>query len=148
MSDEKKPIPMAPGESASPIRLGGTTLASLIGSAVAPRPGASMTIAASVPPSHQAYSMGAKTGAEADAALAAAQAAQRAEFQAKRRTSSGTVVGAMFAKGDTVVDAITGRKGTITKLNVAFSEKNTPYHKIIDRHGNAWRQKETKLTKL
>ena len=139
MSDEKKPVPMGPGDKGTPIRLGGTNLASMLGSVAVPKPNAAGTIQAAQSV-HDAYldRMGILTGGRADAARASVQARAQAPSKSHQVTT-------LFAAGKTVYDTERGRKAVIVAANVARTKKGTPVHELVDRQGNAWRQKETKL---
>lgn len=138
MSDEKKPVPIGPGEKGTPIRLGGTNLASMLGSVVAPKPNAVGTIQAAQSV-HDAYldRMGILTGGRADMA--------RASVQPSRQAPARSSVQTIFAAGKTVYDTDRQRKAVIVAANVGRTKKGTPVHELVDRQGNAWRQKETKL---
>lgn len=95
------------------------------------------------PPIHRAFLGSTKTGMEADMILAS-QAEQQLIGHANRRPVK---VKEVFARGDRVYDSEKDSWATITRAAVARTKKGTLVHVLVDNHGDAWRQLETKLSR-
>jgi hypothetical protein len=153
MSDEKKPIPMNNGERGTPIPLGGRTLFGMIGSIAKPISGAAERIRSEISMSGQDRFLngaGIITGGSADMAIARAQASARNALGKPTSSGSGrsASVESIFARGQIVRDKTNGKKATVVKLNVGFTKKGRPIHKVISKSGESWLQSERKLEKI
>lgn len=133
------------GGNTSPIRLTHTTLRGIADKGTANL----KFMQDSAPGEHQRLlqALGAKTGVEADLAIAASAEKKLLGEPISRPKPMGGVITSIFAKGEIVRDTTLGKKVTILRLNAAYTPKGRPMHKVA-RNGQVWLQKESKLEKL
>lgn len=81
---------------------------------------------------------GVKAGAAADLALS--MRATSVPVADSRRQP----VPVMFAKGEIAYDTEYSTKVTVHK-HVGYTVKGNPIYRVVDRHGNTWKQSERKL---
>lgn len=134
-----KPMSAQGNESSKPIPLSHTTIRRYVKGGVQ-----SIRLAAMLAgQDERLYLPSARTGAEADMALAQAQqtkmfGGQQAAKQAKT----------IFARGEEVIDTERGKRAVILKTGVAFTEKGTPIHRVASpKTGEKWLVSEKKLRK-
>lgn len=138
--DGKNPIPVNPGERATPIRLGYNTLRKIADGGV-------HTLRAELamhPYANMQITPGMLSGAAADMALATA-AKEKQQTQVSQPSSKNVKT---FSKGQLVRDTEKHKKVVIMGA-AGFTNKGTPIYKVSSpKTGNSWLQKQSKLEKL
>jgi hypothetical protein len=131
---EGKPIPVRPGESTNLIQVGGTNFASM--NSVE----ALNSMEASAPSWHRATMDRLKAAGKVREENIQPEQFEQRQSQVMLRDSIKT-----FGQGAIVKNA-EGKKLTIIKASAGYTKKTrTPVHKVADKAGNVWLEKETNL---
>ena len=143
MSDDKKPIPVRPGESTSSSPPPSGSLANML------KGGANAVSSAIMASGHDNWNraLQVRSGSDADAALAAARQSLRPAPDSRVRAAVSNKVA--FHRGDTVYDEVYHCRATITEIHASQTKKTkTPAHRLVGKGGSTWLQREDKLKKL